>query len=769
MSSNIYQQSLEYHKAKPEGKLSVISSKPVLTQHDLSLAYSPGVAEPCRVIHKDALAAFDLTSKGNLVAVISNGTSVLGLGDIGALASKPVMEGKAILFKKFANIDSFDIEINETDPDKLVDIIASLEPTFGGINLEDIKAPECFYIEKKLSERLKIPVFHDDQHGTAIIVCSAVFNALELVNKKIDEVKLVTSGAGAASIACLDLLVDLGVKKSNIIVCDSKGVLNKQRTDKLDQTKLTYVTDSKVSDLKEAICGADIFLGLSKANILDEEMLVSMATNPIILALSNPEPEVSPDLVKKVRPDAIIATGRSDFPNQVNNALCFPYIFRGALDVRATKINKEMKIACVHAIAKLAKAECCDTVSSVYNQEELCFGKDYIIPKPFDRRLFVEIAFAVAKAAIESGVAQKNITDLKHYKQSLKNVINQSGLIMRPIFSMAQNSTDKSEVKIVFAEGEEERVLQAVQSLIDEDMGSPILIGRPDIIQKKIKKMSLRLVIDQNITVLDPNNYHNYQKYFHEYHSIMARKGISASLAKTLLRTNGTIIASMMVYLNDAQAMICGSIGRYVEHLKHVKYIVGMKQNHSRCSTICGLFPSGALHLENRSLFIADPYVNVDPTSEQIAEIVFAACDKIRNFGIVPKVALLSHSNFGSSRQESAKKMRRAFNIISNIDPDLEIDGEMHADAALMPHIRGLAVPNSKLKTVANLLVMPNIDAANIAFNLVKSLNSDNHLGPILLGVNGAVQIVTASSKSRSIFNMAALAVADARFNKDKL
>lgn len=767
MSNGIYQQSVLYHKAKPEGKLAVVPTKPLITQHDLALAYSPGVAEPCRLIEKDPSQAFELTSKGNLVAVISNGTAVLGLGNIGALASKPVMEGKAILFKKFAGIDSFDIEINETDPDKLVEIIASLEPTFGGINLEDIKSPECFYIEKKLSERLKIPVFHDDQHGTAIIVSAAIINALELVGKNIADVKLVTSGAGAAAIACLDLLISLGLKIENITLCDSKGVVHKERTDYLDETKLVYAKITKARTLADALIGADVFLGLSVANIMTVEMVDAMAPRPIILALSNPEPEIKPELVRSVRPDAIIATGRADYPNTVNNALCFPYIFRGALDVRATKINQAMKIACVHAIAKLAKAECCDTVINVYNGETLMFGPDYIIPKPFDRRLFVEIAFAVAKSATESGVAQKPIEDFDQYRQNLTETIYQSGMIMRPIFAMAKNSKDKPQVRIAFAEGEEEKVLQAVQTLVDENTGSMILIGRPEVIHRRIATLGLRLKLERDFTVVDPSNDHRYQQYWSTYHQIMARKGVSSTLAKTLLRTNTTIIAALMVYLKDAEAMICGSVGRYIEHFKYVKDILGLDTKYSRCSTVCGLLPNNFTHLESGTLFIADPYVNVDPTAEQIVDITLAAAERVKSFGITPKIALVSHSNFGSSKQDSAKKMRKVHQLL--LGSDLEIEGEMHADAALIPDIRDLALPNGKLKGSANLLIMPNIDAANISFNLIKALSNGNSIGPILMGINGVAHIVTPSAKARSIVNMAAIAIADARIKINEI
>jgi len=756
MPNDIYKQSLDYHRRKPHGKLEITPTKPLAERHDLALAYSPGVAEPCRVIEKDPLQAAELTARSNLIAVITNGTAVLGLGNIGPLAAKPVMEGKAVLFKKFAGIDAFDLEINETDPDKLVDIIASLEPTFGGINLEDIKAPECFYIEKKLKERLKIPVFHDDQHGTAIIVGAAVLNGLQLVDKKIENVSLVVSGAGAAALACLDLLVEMGLKRENIIVCDSQGVLHKNRSEPMDESKKIYARETSLRTLAEAVEGADIFLGLSIANVMTADMVKKMADKPLILALSNPEPEISPALVKQVRDDAIIATGRSDFPNQVNNALCFPYIFRGALDVGATTINQAMKIACVKAIAKLAQAESSDVVSNAYGGEVHRFGPDFIIPKPFDPRLFVEVAFVVAEAAMATGVSTRPIKDMKAYREQLGAFIYESGKVMQPIFARAKKQAKKP-IRIAFAEGEEPRVLQAIQTLVDENIGMPVLVGRPEVIARRIASLGLRIKQDTDFEVVDPNHDTRYHTYWSAYHRLTERKGISPDVAKTFVRTNTTIIASLMVHLGDADAVLCGSIGRYTEHFRHIKQILGTEPDTRHCAALC------ALIFENDPLFICDPYVNVDPTADQLAHMVLLSAEQIRKFGIVPKVALVSHSNFGSSRTESARKMQHVLGLLEQSAPDLEIEGEMHVDAALCPEIRERIFPNSKLKGAANLLIMPNIESANIAFNFAKSIGNGLSIGPILMGIKGKAHILTSSVTVRGIINMAALAVVDAQ------
>ena len=756
MTFNVYTESLAYHRRKPYGKIAVVPTKPVDDREDLALAYSPGVAEPCMEIYRDPSQAAELTARANLVAVISNGTAVLGLGNIGALASKPVMEGKAVLFKKFANIDVFDIEIDETDTDKLVEIIASLEPTFGGINLEDIKAPECFEIERRLKERMKIPVFHDDQHGTAVIVGAAILNALELVEKNIANVRVVTAGAGASAISCLDLLVELGVKRENITVCDSKGVVYKGRADLKDASKLGYAVETSHRTLKDAVAGADIFLGLSSVpNIMSEEMIASLAPRPLIMALSNPEPEVHPETVLKVRKDAIMATGRSDYPNQVNNALCFPYIFRGALDVGASTINQAMKIACVNAIAKLAKAESSDIVSNAYGGEVHRFGHDYIIPKPFDSRLYVEISFAVAKAAMETGVATRPIADMNAYQHELESFVYKSSSVMRPIFNAASRPTERP-VRLAFAEGEDNRVLQAVQSLVDRGIGRCILIGRPDVIKWRIENLGLRIQSGVNFDVVDPNNDERYSDYWQTYHSLMERKGITPDIAKIRVRTNNTIIASLMVRRGDADAIMCGVIGRYVEHFKDIRQIMGMSTDASLCAAMTTLI------LEDGPLFCCDPYLNEDPTAEMIVEMTRLAVQQVSRFGLKPKVALLSHSNFGSSGLDSAVKMRSVFEQVQKIYPELEIEGEMHSDAALDEVIRMRLFPNSKLKDSANLLIFPNIESANISYNMVKSITGCSTIGPILMGLSGVAHILTPSCSVRSIVNMAALSVAEA-------
>lgn len=753
VNETLYQRALDYHRQKPAGKLKVVATKPLSTQEDLALAYSPGVAAASEAIQNDPQEAAFLTARANLVAVISNGTAVLGLGNIGPLGAKPVMEGKAVLFKKFAGIDVFDIEINEENPDKLVDIIASLEPTFGGINLEDIKAPECFYVEQKLKERLKIPVFHDDQHGTAIIVGAAALNALKLVKKDIKEVKLVTSGAGAAAIACLDILVSLGLKKENVIATDQLGVIYKGRQGKLDPFKEKYATDHKARTLVEALEGADIFLGLSVGGILKGSMIETMAERPIILALANPIPEILPEEVKKVRPDAIIATGRSDYPNQVNNVLCFPFIFRGALDVGATTINEAMKLACVKALADLTLQDPSDVVASIYTQEDLRFGPHYIIPKPFDPRLVIELPPAVAMAAMETGIATRPLEDIEAYKQKLSEFVYRSSLIMKPIFSRAKSMP----LRVAYAEGEDEKVLQAAQHVIEENIAYPILIGRREVLKTRIKRLNLRMEIDKDFEVCDPQNDRRYHQYWSEYHRLMERKGVSPDFAKIVLRTNSSVIASLMVHFGEADAALCGPTGRYGHHLESILDIVGLQP---------GLEVAAAMSimvLEKGSFFFCDPYVNLDPTACQLAEMAVMAADQVRQFGIIPKLALLSHSNFGSSNHESALKMRAALEKIRLIAPELEIEGEMHADAALNETIRMRAFPSSLLKGQANLLIMPNLDTANIAFNITKVMADGQPIGPVLLGPAKPIHILTPSVTTRGIFNMTALAVVDAQ------
>ncbi|MBI1954069.1 MAG: NADP-dependent malic enzyme [Proteobacteria bacterium] len=754
MSSSIYEHSLDYHKYPKPGKLEITPTKPLADQQDLALAYSPGVAAASKLIADQPEEVPYLTARGNLIAVVSNGTAVLGLGNVGPLASKPVMEGKAVLFKKFAGIDAFDIEIKEEDPQKLVDIICALEPTFGGINLEDIKAPECFYVERELRKRLNIPVFHDDQHGTAIIVAAAILNGLKLVQKNLSNVRLVTSGAGAAAIACLDLLVSLGLEPNHITVCDSKGVIFKGRSGQpLDEFKAKYASNTSYRTLEEALKDADIFLGLSIANVLTQDMVKSMAAYPLILALANPEPEILPDLVKEVRSDAIIATGRSDYPNQVNNVLCFPYIFRGALDVGATTINQEMKIACVKALAELAQAECSDIVTTAYGGVVHFFGPDYIIPKPFDPRLFVELASVVAQAAMDSGVATRPIEDMQAYRQKLTDFVYRSSMVMRPVIQRAKENPKR----LAFSEGEDERVLQAAQILVDEQIAKPILIGRPDVIERRLKKLGLRLKADQDITLIDPNNDNRYGLYWRAYHRCMERRGISPDAAKTLVRTNTTIIGALTVHLGDADSLICGTIGRYHIHLNHVVQILGLSPVHQITASLACLI------LDQGVLFIVDPYVNEDPSATEICDITLLAAEQVKRFGLQPKIALLSHSNFGTSQHPSAKKMRQALNLILDRVPELEIEGEMHVDSALSAEIRKRIFPNSRLQGSANLLIMPTLDAANIAYNLAKSVGNGLPIGPILLGLDKSAHILTASTTVRGIVNMAAFAVVDAQ------
>jgi malate dehydrogenase (oxaloacetate-decarboxylating)(NADP+) len=744
---------LEYHRAPTRGKISITPTKPLSNQRDLSLAYSPGVAYACLEIHRDPSLAAEFTSRGNLVGVITNGSAVLGLGDIGPLAGKPVMEGKGCLFKKFAGIDVFDIELAEKDPDKLVEVIAALEPTLGGINLEDIKAPECFYIERKLRERLQIPVFHDDQHGTAIISAAALLNGLELVDKKINEVRITVSGAGAAAIACLDLMVALGVDANNILVCDSKGVIHEGREGKLDESKAPYVRKTDARTLADAMRGADVFLGCSAPGVVDAAMVESMARQPIILALANPEPEIRPEVAKAVRPDCIIATGRSDYPNQVNNVLCFPYIFRGALDSGATTINEEMKLACVTEIAALAKAEISDEVAAAYAGQELVFGPDYIIPKPFDSRLILRIAPAVAEAAARSGVARRPVADLASYRESLQRYITHTGIFMRPVFDTARAITKR----VVYAEGEDSRVLRAVQTVVDEGLARPILIGRPGVIAMRIQKDGLRIAPGTDFELVDPEDDPRFKEYWSDYHALMGRDGVTPEMAKAALRRSTTTIAAMMVRRGDADAMLCGLVGRFEAHLEHVTNILGLSEDSSVLATM------NAVMLPEQSLFITDTFVNENPSAEQLAEIARLAVDELRRFGIPPKVAFLSHSMFGSSNRASARKMRAARDIFSKANPDIPCDGEMHGDAALSEDLRETFLPDSTLSGNANLLVMPNLDAANILFNVLKITGGKGiTVGPILLGARAAVHVLTPQSTVRRIVNMTALAAADA-------
>jgi malate dehydrogenase (oxaloacetate-decarboxylating)(NADP+) len=744
---------LEYHRLPTPGKISVTPTKGLTNQFDLSLAYSPGVAYACTAIVEDPREAATLTSRSNLVAVITNGTAVLGLGQIGALAGKPVMEGKGCLFKKFAGIDVFDIEIAETDPDKLVEIIASLEPTFGGINLEDIKAPECFYIEKQLRARMSIPVFHDDQHGTAIIVAAAVLNGLRLFGKDIAKVKLAGSGAGAAALACLDLLVSLGLRKEHITIADIRGVVYKGRTEEMDHDKERYARETDARTLADIISGTDIFLGLSAGGVLKAEMVAKMADKPLILALANPEPEIRPEVARAARPDALVCTGRTDYPNQVNNVLCFPFIFRGALDVGATTINEPMKLAAVRAIAELAHVEVSDVVASAYGSQTLRFGPEYLIPKPFDPRLIERIAPAVAKAAMESGVATRPLPDLEAYRQRLARFVYRSGTSMEPVFDEAKRATKR----VVYAEGEEERVLRAAQVVIDEGLARPVLIGRPDIIATRIEHLGLRLKLGTNCEVVNVLSDPRYREVWTEYYRLVRRKGVSQAIAKEEARSRTTLIGAMLVRRGDVDAMLCGTYGTYTEHLKYVRDVIGVRPG------VKTLAAMNMLMLPDRRVFICDTYVNQDPTAEQVAEMTLLAAEEVRRFGLVPSVALLSHSSFGSSDARSAQKMREALALIEAAAPDLEVDGEMQGDAALSKPILDSVFPGSRLKTEANLLIMPNVDSANIAFNILKVAGGEGiTVGPILLGAAKAVHILTPTASVRRIVNMTALAAVDA-------
>jgi malate dehydrogenase (oxaloacetate-decarboxylating)(NADP+) len=747
------QSALEYHRFPRPGKIAVLPIKGMTNQRDLALAYSPGVAAPCMAIHADPSAAALYTSRSNLVAVVSNGTAVLGLGNIGPLASKPVMEGKGCLFQKFAGIDVFDIEVNETDTDKLVDIIAALEPTFGGINLEDIKAPECFEIERRLRERLKIPVFHDDQHGTAIVAAAGVMNGLEVVGKRIEEIKLVCSGAGAAAIACLDLLVGLGVRRENVWVTDSKGVIYKGRAQGMDPQKERYAQATQARTLADIMPGTDVFLGVSMAGVLKPEMVQAMAERPLILALANPEPEIRPEAAKAIRPDCIIATGRSDYPNQINNVLCFPFIFRGALDVGATTINEEMKLAATRAIAALAKEDVSDVVAAAYGRQDIRFGPDYLIPAPFDPRLIMAVAPAVAQAAIDTGIATRPLADLKAYRDQLQGFVYRSGTIMQPVFAAAAQASKS----VVFAEGEDERVLRAVQVAVEEGLAKPILIGRPDVIRTRTAKLGLRLQEDRDYQVASIDDEGRLTELADEYYQIRRRQGLARDTALVEMRRNSTLIGAMLVRRGEADGMLCGTFGAYETHLRHIEDVVGRK---SGTNTLAAM---NVLMLPKQTLFITDTYINENPTATQIADITLLAAEEVRRFGVTPRAALLSHSSFGSARTASAAKMREALGLIQTRAPDLEIEGEMQGDAALNKSILDNMFPGASLTAEANLLVMPNLDAANITFNVLKAVAGQGiTVGPILLGVAKPVHILESTSTVRRITNMTALTAVEA-------
>ncbi len=750
---------LDYHAQAPAGKLAVTATKPMLNQRDLALAYSPGVAAPCEEIVKDPVNAYKYTSRGNLVAVISNGTAVLGLGDIGPLASKPVMEGKAVLFKKFSGIDVFDIEINEKDPDELVEIIAALEPTFGGINLEDIKAPDCFYVERKLRERMKIPVFHDDQHGTAIVVGAAILNGLKVLGKDIKEVKLVTSGAGAAALACLNLLLKLGFPRKNIWVTDLAGVVYEGRTELMDEDKVQFAQKTDKRKLADIIEGADVFLGLSAGGVLKPEMVARMAPKPLILAMANPNPEIMPEQVKAVRDDAIISTGRSDYPNQVNNLLCFPYIFRGALDCGASTITDEMEIAAVHAIADLAQAEQSERVAAAYAGEKLTFGPDYLIPKPFDPRLMTRVATAVAKSAADCGVAQRPITDMEAYREKLDSFVYASGTTMKPIFQAAKRALKK---RIAYSEGEEERILRAAQIVVDEGIARPTLIGRPSVIAQRIEKFGLRLREELDYDVINVEQDDRYRDFWQTYHRMTERKGVTVQMAKIEMRRRLSLIGAMLLHKDQVDGLICGTWGLTSLHLQYIDQVIGLRPGAKTYAAMNGLI------LPDRQVFLVDTHINYDPSAEQLAEITEMAAQEMVRFGIQPKAALLSHSNFGSSNQPSAVKMRQVLELLRERAPWLEMDGEMHGDVALDGAARAELMPHSTLTGDANLLVLPNIDAANISYNLLKTAAGGNiAVGPVLLGAAKPVHILTPSTTVRRIVNMTALTVADANARTD--
>ncbi|MFA5684982.1 MAG: NADP-dependent malic enzyme [Lysobacteraceae bacterium] len=755
-SNDLKQAALDYHRLQPPGKIKVVATKAMVTQRDLSLAYSPGVAFACEAIVEDPQAVSEMTARGNLVAVISNGTAVLGLGNIGPLAAKPVMEGKGVLFQKFAGIDVFDIEVNEHDPDKLVDIIASLEPTFGGINLEDIKAPECFIVEKKLRERMKIPVFHDDQHGTAIIVGAAIINALEVAGKKIGEVKLATSGAGAAGIACLDMLVALGMKPENILAVDRDGVLYQGRGN-MDADKQRYARDTEARSLADIVKGADVFLGLSAAGVLKPDMVATMAARPIIMALANPNPEILPEDARAVRPDCIIGTGRSDYPNQVNNALCFPYIFRGALDVGATTINEAMKLACVRAIADLARREASD-LGAAYTGELPSFGPEYLIPRPFDPRLLVSLAPAVARAAMDSGVATRPIIDMRAYVEKLNQFVFRSSLLMKPVFERARADLKR----VVYAEGEEETVLRAVQTVIDEGLARPILVGRPAVIEARIERLGLRLRAGEDFDLTNIDDDPRFNEYWQSYHEIMQRRGVGVAAAKSVVRTRNTVIAALMVRRGEADAMLCGMVGRYHKKLAYVVNVIGREAGVNSTSAL------SAVLNDRGTFFFVDTHVQNDPSAEQIAEATLQAAFRIKLFGITPRVALLSFSNFGSFDSPSAQKMRAALALIRQRAPHLEVDGEMQADTAIHPGVRERLLSGSTLKGSANLFVMPNLDSANIVYNMVRSMTDSVALGPILMGLARPAHVLTPAATVRRVVNMTAIAAVEAQLRAER-
>jgi malate dehydrogenase (oxaloacetate-decarboxylating)(NADP+) len=753
---------LEYHEFPTPGKVAITATKQLVNQHDLALAYSPGVAAPCEEIVKDPNNAFRYTSRGNLVGVITNGTAVLGLGDIGPLASKPVMEGKGVLFKKFAGVDVFDIEIDEKDPAKLVEIIAALEPTFGAINLEDIKAPDCFYVERELRKRMKIPVFHDDQHGTAITVAAAMVNALKVVGKDIGQVKLVTSGAGAAALACLNLLLKVGLKRENVFCTDLAGVVYVGRTELMDEDKIQYAQKTDARKLAEIIAGADVFLGLSAGNILKPAMVASMAARPVIFALANPNPEITPEDAHAVRDDVVMATGRSDYPNQVNNVLCFPYIFRGALDSGATTITDEMEIAAVRAIAELAQAEQSEVVAAAYAGEKLAFGPQYLIPKPFDPRLMMKIAPAVAQAAADSGVALRPIADMDAYRAKLQSFVYASGTTMKPIFDAAKKATKK---RVAYAEGEEERILRAVQVVVDEGLARPTLIGRPAVIAQRIEKFGLRLREELDYDVVNVEQDHRYNDFWQTYHRMTERKGITVQMAKIEMRRRLTLIGAMMLHKGEVDGMICGTWGNTAMHLHYIDQVIGKRVGGSPSTPqdVQIYACMNGLLLPDRQVFLVDTHVNYDPTAEELAEITVMAAEEMMRFGIKPKAALLSHSNFGSSDHPSAIKMRDTLALLRSEAPWLEVDGEMHGDVALDAHERANIMPHSTLIGNANLLVFPGIDAANIAYNLLKTAAGGGiAIGPVLLGADKPVHVLTASATVRRIINMTALTVADA-------
>lgn len=756
MSDDLYEASLLYHRYPKPGKLEITVTKNMVNQRDLALAYSPGVAAACLAIDKDPEEASNLTMRGNLVAIITNGTAVLGLGAIGPLAAKPVMEGKAALFKKFAGIDAFDLELDTTDPERFIDAVSMMEPSFGGINLEDIKAPECFEIERRLKEKMNVPVFHDDQHGTAICVAAAVRNGLKVAGKSIEDVKLVCSGAGAAALACLDLLVSLGLCKENIIVTDREGVIYEGREKEMNPYNSRYAIDTTARTLDDVIDDMDVFMGLSAPRVLNGEQVARMAANPLILALANPEPEISPADVKAVRDDAIIATGRSDYPNQVNNVLCFPFLFRGALDVGATEINEAMKIAAVEAIAEIAEREASAVVAAAYGGQPFRFGREYLIPKPFDPRLMLEIPPRVAQAAMDSGVAKRPIKDFDAYDKELRQFVFRSGLVMKPVFEQAMQEPQR----VVLAEGESERVIHATQVLVNDGICKPVLIGRPNLIEKTIRKFRLSLKIGENIEVVDPSNIENYEKYWKSYHEVMARDGISPAAAKEITRTRSTALGSLMVKCGDADALVCGVEGAYSSHIKYVKKIIGVHPDFSDISAIIMLItPKG-------TYFLTDTHISLDPSPEHIAETTVVAADVVRSFGLVPKAALLSHSNFGSRSNKHSRKMSKVRELLADSHPNLMVEGEMHGDSAISDEIRDRIFPDSRFEGSANLLVFPNLDSANISYNLLKMLGDGVPVGPMLVGLNASTHVLTSSATPRAIVNICAIASVDAIYRK---